>query len=416
MRRVTTCARRWASAQPHTPREDGYTEEGFKAHLKTYDTEQTFTAGSGTDIASEPSIFGVHGWKPLPPASQEHYAESNMAFSSVTITHSKATRGPAEPKKVLPKPAKKVVLFGATGFQGTRIAKKLVENPEYEEVRLCTRYPDQIPADLQKVIDLNPAKVTLEETNVLDKPSVNKAIQGCDAVVSAIDMRNDDFYNLHHHVYVRGISNIAMQCRMEGIKRIVYVSGLDAIFGNESDYSDFRCKAEDMLLAECFFGVVLRPGQLYGRGYTNRQSSFGKQFYPVCYPHTKLQPTWVEDLAEATHRVLQRPDAVKRVIELGGPKVMTHMQYASERAMYHKGPKPFPVNAALADIVAFFNELTCPKPKFSRNLICEMEMDQVALTKAENPHVWTFADLDMEPASMEDAATRERNGEGWFMH
>eukprot|EP01064_Diplonema_japonicum_P013392 TRINITY_DN2094_c1_g1_i2.p1 TRINITY_DN2094_c1_g1~~TRINITY_DN2094_c1_g1_i2.p1 ORF type:complete len:272 (+),score=31.69 TRINITY_DN2094_c1_g1_i2:65-880(+) len=241
----------------------------------------TKRAGSGVNIASEEPMFGKHGYRPLPKMSQANYANTD-AYASVYTTTTKAVRMAHEPKKILPSPAKRVAVFGCTSFQGSRIAKKLVESPEYDEVRLCTRYPDQIPEDLQKIININPEKCFLEATNVLDKPSINRALEGVDSIVNAIDMRNDDFYNLHVDVHVKGSSNIAYQARLRGIKRYIYISGLDAIWGNDSDRSDFRAKAEEMALAESFFAVVLKPGHLYGSGY--RYSNFGKQWYPTVFP------------------------------------------------------------------------------------------------------------------------------------
>ena len=272
---VLRAARRWATetTQKSPPKSP--------ASPPMVDGYQRFYHTEGTNIASEAPMFGKHGYKPLDMPSESHYAlTDNFAF--VTTTNKKALRLPGQNKKILPPPATKVAIFGATSYQGTRIAKRLLEAPEILEVRMCTRYPDQIPADLQKLIDENPDKCTVEETNVLQQSSVNRALQGCDAVINAIDLRVEDFYNTHYDVHVHGNQNVAYQARLCGIKRVVYISGLDAIYGNDSDYSDFRCKSEDLLLAECFFGVVVRPGKLFGSGY--RYSTVGKVCYPTVYP------------------------------------------------------------------------------------------------------------------------------------
>eukprot|EP00754_Rhynchopus_humris_P017027 Rhum_TRINITY_DN14542_c7_g1::Rhum_TRINITY_DN14542_c7_g1_i1::g.97548::m.97548/K00356/E1.6.99.3; NADH dehydrogenase len=399
--------RRCASGTPEPESEKTFTDADIKKS-QLFGATRKIWGGSGTNIADEEPLFGPFGYKPAKPMTQDHYAMSDNWLGNIHVTTTKTIRQAYQPKKVLPVPATKVAVFGATGFQGSRIAKRLVEAPEIEEVRLCTRYPDEIPPDLQKVIAINPEKCTVEETNCLFAGSVNKALQGCDAVINAIDMRTDDFYNLHHDVHVLGTQNIAYQARMCGISRFVQVSGLHANYGSDSDFADFRAKAEDMALAECFFGVVLRPGELYGEGM--RSSSFCKQFYPVCYPNTKMQPTWVNDLAEATFRVVRNPEAVKRVIELGGPKVMTHMEYAAQRKQHLKGGTPFPCPVWLGDAFAFANELVNPRPYFSRNLLCELEMDMVGRTPEENPYLWSWKDLGMTPKSIEEATRAESEG------
>eukprot|EP00756_Hemistasia_phaeocysticola_P040860 Hpha_TRINITY_DN16887_c1_g2::TRINITY_DN16887_c1_g2_i1::g.153392::m.153392/K00356/E1.6.99.3; NADH dehydrogenase len=319
-------------------------------------------------------------------------------------------RSPFEPKRVLPPPTKSVAIFGCTGWVGTRVAKKFVESEEIEEVRLCTRYPDQLPNDLKKVIAINPQKCTLEETNALDRPSINRALQGVDTVINAIHLINEDFYNMHYEVNVTGTSNIAYQARLVGVKRYLHISGLDAIFNSDSDYADSRSKSEDVALAEQFFATIVRPGHLYGEGYRFR--GLGKVFYPTVYPDTKLQPLWVGDLVEAVWKLLQDPTSVKRVVELGGPKVMTHMQFAIERAKSYGGPGPLPVPPSLATAAAFATEYLFPNPWINQNMVCDYEMDQVARTKESNPHIWTFDHLDMEPKSISEARLLEKTGKG----
>eukprot|EP01065_Artemidia_motanka_P038457 TRINITY_DN47309_c0_g1_i1.p1 TRINITY_DN47309_c0_g1~~TRINITY_DN47309_c0_g1_i1.p1 ORF type:complete len:420 (+),score=93.07 TRINITY_DN47309_c0_g1_i1:108-1367(+) len=363
-------------------------------------------------IDKEEPIFGDYGYRPPPKASQEHYQQKESTLGSIFVTQRKALRAPTHPKKILPPPAKTVALFGCTGYVGSRIAMRLAKSDEVTELRLCTRYPDQLTPDIKKVIAVNPDKCTLEETNVLDRPSINRAVQGCDAVINAVELINEDFYNMHHDVYVRGTGNIANQVRVTGAGRYIHVSGLDAIFGSDSDYADFRAKAEDCALAESFFTTVIRAGHLYGAGY--RLRGLGKVMYPTVYPDTKLQPVWVGDIAEAVFRISQDPNSVKRVLDLGGPKVMTHMQFAIERAKAYSGPAPFPVPTWLGVTGAFLNEYLFPNPWTNQNMVCDYEMDQIARTKKNNPHLWTWEDLNMTPLSVAEARQKESAGEGAF--
>eukprot|EP01062_Namystynia_karyoxenos_P067428 TRINITY_DN61383_c0_g1_i1.p1 TRINITY_DN61383_c0_g1~~TRINITY_DN61383_c0_g1_i1.p1 ORF type:complete len:432 (+),score=141.82 TRINITY_DN61383_c0_g1_i1:134-1429(+) len=362
----------------------------------------------GVNISEEESLFGQWGYKPPPAASQAHYGNRDSLYSTLTVTTQKAIRSPFEPKKVLPPPTKSVAIFGCTGWIGSRVAKRFVEAPEIEEVRLCTRYPDQVPPDLKKVIAINPDKCTLEETNVLDRPSINRAVQGVDCVINAVHLINEDFYNLHHDVYVKGTSNLGYQARLTGCKRFLQISGFDAQFNSDSDYGDFRAKAEDVALAEMFFSTVVRVGHLYGEGY--RWRGLGKQFYPTPYPDTKLQPVWIGDLTEAIFRLLQDPQSVKRVVDLGGPKIMTHMQFAVERARIYGGPNPFPCPAWLATAGAFCMEYLFPNPWANQNMVCDYEMDQISRTPENNPHVWYWENIGMKPLTIAEAKKREDAG------
>ena len=86
------------------------------------------------------------------------------------------------------------------------------------------------------------------------------------------------------------------------------------------------------------------------------------------------------------------------------------MQFAVDRQALLGGPKPFPIGNYFGDAVAFCNELVNPNPTFSRSRIWELEMDQVARTKEENPHIWTWDDLGLTPSSMQEASNKERDG------
>lgn len=120
---------------------------------------------------------------------------------------------------------------------------------------------------------------------------------------------------------------------------------------------------------------------------------------------------WVNDLAEAIFRLLQNPHSVKRVLDLGGPEVCTHMQFAADRARAYGGPQPFPVPGWLAWWSAAFAERLFPNPWFNGDMVSNHEFDQTARTKDMNPYIWTWDDIGFQPASIEQARERELAGE-----
>ena len=112
---------------------------------------------------------------------------------------------------------------------------------------------------------------------------------------------------------------------------------------------------------------------------------------------TRLQPAYVEDVAEAVARALQRTQARVVTFECGGPRVYTYEQLL--RAVARQAglepimiPLPFAAWHALARIAELL-----PRPPVTRNQVELMQVDNVA-----SPDMPGFEELGISPHSVED--------------
>ena len=112
---------------------------------------------------------------------------------------------------------------------------------------------------------------------------------------------------------------------------------------------------------------------------------------------TRLQPAYVEDVAEAIARALQGTDTHAITFECGGPRVYSYDDFL--RTAAHKaGIKPilipFPFTAWHA--LAWFAEML-PSPPVTRNQVELMQVDKVS-----SPEMPGFGDLGISAHSVEE--------------
>jgi uncharacterized protein YbjT (DUF2867 family) len=111
---------------------------------------------------------------------------------------------------------------------------------------------------------------------------------------------------------------------------------------------------------------------------------------------TRLQPAYVEDVAEAVARVIRRAEIHSIIFEFGGPRVYSYEQLV--RAVAHQAglaplliPIPFTVWHALAWASEIF-----PGPLLTRNQVEPMQIDTVS-----SPEKPGFVEFGISPHSLE---------------
>ena len=112
---------------------------------------------------------------------------------------------------------------------------------------------------------------------------------------------------------------------------------------------------------------------------------------------TKLQPAYVEDVAEAIARALQRTEMHGIAFECGGPRVYTYEELL--RTVAHEAklkPMLIPIPFVAWHTLAWFAEML-PSPPITRNQVELMQVDNVS--SSEMPG---FGELGISPRSIEE--------------
>lgn len=217
-----------------------------------------------------------------------------------------------------------VLVTGGTGFIGPHVVHAL--RVRDIAVRALVRDP-------RRASRLASWGAELVEGDVTDVASLRKACADADAVVhlvSIIKGSRADF----EHVMTEGTRSLVAAAKEAGVRRFVLTSalGVDERSKDAVPYFGAKWQMERALEESGLERVILRPSFVFGRE-GGALPTFVRlaRFAPVTpivgAGTQRLQPIWVEDLAEHYALALELPDAAGRTFELGGPDTPTWNEF-----------------------------------------------------------------------------------------
>ena len=216
---------------------------------------------------------------------------------------------------------KLVVLMGGSGFIGRYVAQALLERGA--RLRIASRNPEKA-FSLKPLANLG--QLQFARCNARDRRSVSQCIENADAVVNLVGSFQGDLKKLMGE----NAGWMAEAAAETGARAFVHVSAIAADPDGESEYAEAKKLGEE-LVSEAFpNATVVRPSIQFGED-DNFLSMFAdliKTFpvLPVFGPDARLQPVYVDDVAEAIVRALEDPARFGgKIFELGGPEVLTMM-------------------------------------------------------------------------------------------
>jgi NADH dehydrogenase len=214
----------------------------------------------------------------------------------------------------------KVLVTGGTGFVGPKVVHAL--RAQGREVRALVRRPE-------RATQLAAWGTELVRGDVTDPPSLRAAVDGCTHVVHLVAIIKGSPADFER-VMTQGTKDLVAAAKAAGIERFVLMSALGTSAATKDTVPYFASKwaMEQETLQSGLEYTIFRPSFVFGQD-GGALPTFIKQvrYSPVVTVIgsglQRLQPIWVENVAQYFSRGVDDPHAANRTFEIGGPDIVT---------------------------------------------------------------------------------------------
>ena len=217
-----------------------------------------------------------------------------------------------------------ILVTGSTGFVGPKIVHAL--RAADQPVRCLVRKPERAEALVEWGCELAQGDVT-------DAVSLRAAVDGCNAVVHLVAIRQGKPEQFER-VMIRGARDLVEASKGAGVRRFVLMSALGTSEETKDLVPYYRAKWEmERAVVEAEIEhVIFRPSFIFGRDGgilpTFKRLAKLAPVTPITGPGTqRIQPIWIDDVAEYFARAVTLPEAADHTFELGGPDAVTWNEF-----------------------------------------------------------------------------------------
>jgi uncharacterized protein YbjT (DUF2867 family) len=307
---------------------------------------------------------------------------------------------------------RRTAVLGGSGFIGRYIVQRLAARGDV--IPVGCRHAEEAKflkplGDVGQIATLN---LTIGDEQIL--PAF---LAGNDALVNCVGILRESGSQTFDRVHHTGPARLARLAREAGIERFVHISAIGADPRSSSAYARTKAAGEAAVRDAFPTVTILRPSVVFGAEdqFFNRFAAMAT-ISPVLPliggGHTRFQPVYVGDVADAVVKCLDDPATAGRTYELGGPKVYTFRELielvlGEIRRKRSLVDLPFGLAAIQARLMSIL-----PNPPLTP--------DQVELLKRDNvvsSGALTLAALGIAPTSVEGVLPsyldRFRRG-GWY--
>lgn len=302
----------------------------------------------------------------------------------------------------------KVLVTGATGYIGGRLVHRLLD--QGHEVRCMSRDP--------KLLALDPWRdqVEVAQADALDPASLDGALEECDAAFYLIHAMEGSpkAFAAKDRVAAENFRNAADRA---GLQRIVFLGGLGIDDEDLSEHLSSRHEVGQILASGETPVVELRAAVIIGSGSLSFEMiRHLTEVLPIVmrpsWVQSRCQPIAVRNVLEILISVLDDPDAVDRIYDIGGPDILTYAEmmqiYAEVAGLRKRVVVPLPIFSTR--LSPFMVGLFTPLPVGVARPLIESLRHDVVVSEASPPG-FDPADLLTYRESLERALARVSHSE-----
>lgn len=217
-----------------------------------------------------------------------------------------------------------IAVTGATGYVGGRLAPLLLENGY--RIRCFVRDPRKLDDRPWREDE----RVEIAQSDLSNTSELAEQLAGCQSayyLVHSMEAAGDEYARRDLQL----AENFAKAAKAAGVERIVYLGGLGETEAGLSEHLRSRREVERVLRSTGVPVTVLRAAIIIGSG----SASFEILRYLVNRLPIMITPRWVQTecqpiaIADVLHwlvECLAKPETAGRVLEIGGPDVVSYRQ------------------------------------------------------------------------------------------
>ena len=217
-----------------------------------------------------------------------------------------------------------ILVTGGTGFIGGHVVHRLRGGDM--PVRCLVR-------SRRRAAQLETWGCELVEGDITDADAVRRAVDGCDAVVHLVAIRQGK-PEAFERVMTQATRDLLAAAREAGVRRFVHMSALGTSEETKDlvPYYGAKWAMEQAVASSGVEHVIFRPSFVFGRDGgifpTFRKLAKLAPITPIIGKGTqRIQPIWVDDVAEFFAVALEKPEAANRTFELGGPEAVSWNEF-----------------------------------------------------------------------------------------
>jgi len=212
----------------------------------------------------------------------------------------------------------RVLLLGSTGFMGRAVSHKILDAGH--QLRVLVR--DPMKAAAYKV---RGAQVMVGDA--LNPSVVAQALQGTEHVIDLVAVRRNRPQSMLE-VNVDGPRILGQAAKAAGVRSVIMVSAIGARLDPEYKYLTSRWMGEQELAKSGVAGAILRFSLVLGEeggalADFERLAAFGPFVIIPGDGKVQYQPILRDDAARCVVEAIGKADLLGKIIELGGPEVVT---------------------------------------------------------------------------------------------
>jgi uncharacterized protein YbjT (DUF2867 family) len=254
-----------------------------------------------------------------------------------------------------------VTVFGGSGFLGRHVVRALAYRGY--RIRVAVRRPELCGY-------LRPmgwvGQIQAVQANLRYPDSVAAAVRDADVAVNLVGLLFERGRQRFDAVMATGAETVALAANAAGAP-LIHVSAIGADENAPSHYARAKGEGERRVLAAQSTAIIMRPSIVFGPedDFFNRFAALARlapALPLVGGGHTRMQPVFAGDVAEAIAKAVDGEVKGHTIYELGGPDVRTFKQLMEfVLATIQRRRLLVPVPFALMKLQATFLQLL-PKP------------------------------------------------------